>query len=79
MKDYAYIQAWGRMLRSFPYYVKGEVEKARRDGAPETAIYRREDGTWAVFEEISCENTKRAMSAILKDMEQQDGATDAHT
>lgn len=30
MKDYAYIRAWGRMLRSFPQYIEGEVGRRHR-------------------------------------------------
>lgn len=66
MTDYKYIRAWGKMSGSFPYYISGEVEKARRDNAPDTAIYRRQDGTWAVFEDIECEKTKGALRAILQ-------------
>lgn len=57
-KSYKYIWAWGHMLGSFPAYVEREVEKARLANAPETAIYQKQDGTWAIFEDIQSENTK---------------------
>lgn len=69
MKDYKYIRAWGMMLHSYSYYIEGEVEKARRDGAPETAIYRHDDGTWATFEGIRREDTKETIRALVRDME----------
>ena len=69
MKDYKYIRAWGMMLHSFPDYIEGEVEKARRDGAPETAIYRYSDGTWATFESIRLVGTKETILALIRDME----------
>jgi len=36
---YKAIRLWGKNLRSFEYYIKGEQAKASRDGAPVDAIY----------------------------------------
>lgn len=66
--DYVYIRAWGQTLGSFPYYIEGEVEKARKESAPETAIYRRSDGTWVTFEDIERQNTKQRILEIIGDM-----------
>lgn len=63
--NYAYIRAWGLSLGSFPEYIAGEVERARRDNAPETATYRREDGSWATFEEISSERVREQIAALV--------------
>lgn len=62
--DYVYIRAWGQTLGSFPYYIEGEVEKARHSNAPETAIYRRDDGSWATFEGIVAEDTRNRIAAL---------------
>lgn len=70
MKDYKYIRAWGIMLHSFPRYIEGEVEKARREGAPETAIYRQDDGAWATFEGIKREDARETIRALVLDIEQ---------
>ena len=64
--DYLYIRAWGTALGSFLYYIEDQVEKARRDHAPETAIYRRQDGSWAVFEEIAAEDVKAHIAALVE-------------
>lgn len=56
--DYSYIRAWGQMLGSFRYFIDGEVEKARASNAPATAIYRKQDGSWAVFEDIQNDETR---------------------
>lgn len=69
--DYAYIRAWGELLGSFPYYIEGEIEKARRDRAPQTAIYRRQDGSWATFEEIRSEGTRGDVTAIIEQMQRE--------
>lgn len=66
--DYKYIRAWGKMLGSFRGYIEGEVEKARKERAPETAIYRRSDGTWATFEGIERQDTKQRIREIIGDM-----------
>lgn len=66
--DYKYIRAWGKMLGSFRGYIEGEIEKARKESAPETAIYRRSDGTWATFEGIECQDTKQRIREIIGDM-----------
>lgn len=67
--EYKYIWAWGRLLGSYPYYMENEAEKAKRENAPETAIYRKDDGTWATFEDIKSDETKRSLLKILETME----------
>lgn len=69
--DYKYIRAWGRMLHSLPGYIEGEVEKARRDHAPQTAIFCRQDGHWATFEEVENEISRNAVAAIVSQMQQE--------
>lgn len=56
-KDYPYIRAWGEMMGSFRPYILGEVDKARRTGAPHTAIYER-DGTWHTIEGVTNGETR---------------------
>jgi hypothetical protein len=46
-KEYEKIVQWGKGLGSADYYIKMMVEQARKDNAPEDAIYKRDDGTWA--------------------------------
>lgn len=70
--DYKYIRAWERIMGSFPYYREMQLQKARADGAPETAIFRREDGTWATFEEIKSESTKKQVANIVATLEQEE-------
>ena len=63
--DYKYIRAWGSMLESFPSYIENEVKRAQNDKAPQTAIYRKSDGTWAIFEDIQSDATKTSVAAIV--------------
>lgn len=64
--DYRYIRAWGKLLGSYPYYIESQIEQARADKAPDTAIYRRDDGTWQTFENIADETTKAYVKAYAE-------------
>ena len=66
--DYKYIRAWGISLGSFDYYIENQIAKAKEDNAPQTAIYKRQDGTWATFEEIKREDTKEEIMRIIKNI-----------
>ncbi|MBQ7895974.1 MAG: hypothetical protein IJ364_05400 [Oscillospiraceae bacterium] len=68
--DYLYIRAWGKMLGSFPAYIEREVEKARKAKAPQTAIYQRQDGSWATFGSVSSGETRDAVALIVKQMKE---------
>jgi len=50
--NYPYIRAWGAMLRSLPRYIEQQVERATHEAAPERAIYRQDDGTWATVDQV---------------------------
>lgn len=39
--QYPWIVAWGRYLGSFDYFITAELERARADSAPRTAISRK--------------------------------------
>ena len=69
--DYLYIRAWGKMLGSFTSYIEREVEKARKDHAPQTAIYQRQDGSWATFGSVSSGDTRDAVQALVNQMKKE--------
>lgn len=71
MKDYPYIRAYGLLLGSFPSYIDGEVEKAGRANAPQTAISRRQDGSWTTFEEIQFDDTRERIAALVAKMQEE--------
>lgn len=72
MSEYIYLRAWCRLLGSFPTFTECEVARAKADNAPKTAVYRKSDGAWAIFEEIQSEDTKRVVQIIVDEMK---GAT----
>jgi uncharacterized membrane protein len=66
--DYIYIKAWGRMMGSYDYYITGEVEKARQENAPPTAVYKSHEGVWRTYEDIERSDTKALITNLVKEM-----------
>ena len=69
--DYLYIRAWGKMLGSFPCYIDREVEKARQSQAPQTAIYQRDNGSWATFGSVNSGDTRDAVQTLVNQMKRE--------
>ena len=68
--DYPYIRAWGKMMSSGQYYIIGEIEKARKDNAPQDATFWSiTRGEWATFSTITNENTKRLIEQLVKEFQ----------
>lgn len=66
-KTYPYIRAWCRMMGSTANYTAEQVLAAGRDKAPVTAIYKRNDGKWSTFEDITDGDTKRVIRNIVEE------------
>ena len=66
--DYKYVRAWGQSLGSHGYYIEEQIANAKKDNAPQTAIYKRQDGTWATFEEIKRDDTKEEIIRLVENM-----------
>ncbi len=70
--DYRYIRAWGAMLGSDSSYIKEQVELARKDKAPQNAIYKKltdkmkNNSTWKTTDDITREDTKYRLEQYLK-------------
>lgn len=58
---YVFIRIWGRQLRSFPYYIDQQIARAQEEGAPATATFRRDDGSWATVDDMAGEDRQLAM------------------
>lgn len=64
--DYIYIRAWHRMTGSFAYYIEDQVDKARADKAPQTAIYYdRYENRWHTIDECR-ESVQERVKAYIK-------------
>jgi hypothetical protein len=64
--EYAYIRAWGRMMHSNRHYIDAQVQQARTDKAPDTAIYKDSiSGEWHTYEGIMAADTKLLIDQIM--------------
>ena len=59
--EYPFIRAWGQMMGSRDPYIRDQFARARAEGAPPTAIYRTQAGTWATTEDITRSTTRREL------------------
>jgi len=60
--DYLYIRAWCRMMQS--YSTKDQVKQARKDKAPQDAIFWGEtEQKWHRWSEMSDDNPNKAIVA----------------
>ena len=66
MTDYIYIRAWGQMMNSMEYYIRGEVDKARREKAPADAIYKNHDGKWVTYATIARDDTRALLDRLVE-------------
>lgn len=57
-EKYKSIAAWGRMMGSFPYYVRDQIELAQKDNAPAGATYKNDDGTWNTLANVTNIHTR---------------------
>lgn len=65
--EYPFIDIWGRMLGSQAYYIADEKARAKADNAPQTAIYKRQDGSWATVNDISSAHTKHQVEQLARE------------
>lgn len=57
-EKYKAIVAWCGMTGSYDDYQKFMIQQAHNDNAPELAIYKQQDGSWATLDNVDNENTK---------------------
>lgn len=67
--DYVYIRAWCKLMNATPDVTENEVETARKEKAPQTAVYKNKDGTWENFEGIVRSETKQQLAELVIKME----------
>lgn len=62
-KPYDHLRAWCAMMGSYPYYVRDQIELARREDAPDDAIYRDSStGRWVTFSEVTNPSTIKTIT-----------------
>lgn len=73
--DYPFIRYHARRLGSFQYYIDEQIDKARGEGAPQTATYRQAAGGWATIDDYKNPDSLAGMLAMAED----EGNTEAAT
>ena len=66
--DYLYIRAWHSTSGSFQYYIDKVVMEARKDNAPQNAIYKSQDGKWHTIEDCINERAAARVEAEVSRM-----------
>ena len=64
--DYRHLRAWGLMMNSAPGYIHDQVKQARKEQAPDDAVFRDKDGRWHTFDEVTRTDTRHVMLNILE-------------
>lgn len=49
--EYKAVFSWCKLMGSAPYWIEKKQEEAKKDKAPETAVFKK-DGKWITFEEL---------------------------
>lgn len=66
-EQFPYIVAWGRMMRSFDYYITTECEKAAADKAPSTAVYYSDmKNKWVQVSDLGLEAQEDIKNYLVK-------------
>ena len=69
-KDYPYLRAWCKMMGSYDYYLQAQLEKARKDKAPEDAIYYRnfsQINGWVCFADVTNKDIIDIFNEIMRE------------
>lgn len=61
---YRYIRAWGLFMGSHNYYIQDQQALACKEGAPENALFKEADGSWATISNAS-EEMVRMLDRLL--------------
>lgn len=61
MEGYPYVRIWGYIMGSKHDFIKDEIDRARTEGAPPLAIFKRDTGRWATLDSIESVTTLQAM------------------
>ena len=65
--DYLYIRAWEKMMGSYHPHLEIQLDKARKDSAPDNAIYcDNYTHRWHTVDDISSEEVKKSVLRIAE-------------
>lgn len=73
---YNYIIAWNRMMGSYEYYIKQQIEKATKENAPEDVCYYNDfEQRWVTYKELS-EKLQMKLDAVAEVLNQPNPASE---
>jgi hypothetical protein len=61
--NYPYVRAWEQMMRSNEFYIEDQIALARKENAPEDAMWRGKSGKWHCFGEMMARNPNKSLIA----------------
>jgi len=73
--DYILIRAWGELMGSQNSFVRDQVAIAHEDKAPHNAIFKRDDGEWAIVTDIASSNRRQQVEQIAARIQKRDNPT----
>lgn len=63
---YKHIVAWGKYIHAdSQYFIDQYLKEAITHSAPEDAVFRKPDGSWAVYSDVTNKVTRRNLEHIL--------------
>lgn len=62
---YLYVLAWGKYVERPQQEIEERLACAHKEHAPERALWRRSDGTWATYDELRNAKDRRVVQAIV--------------
>lgn len=67
MYSYKYVRAWCQFMGSFPYYITDQIDRAKEDNAPETAVYKNDNG-WVTLDQIVDQCTRTTIEVMADEL-----------
>ena len=68
-RSYPYIRAWGKLLTSNDYYINEQVELARLENAPATALRKgTQSGKWQTIADFPAGKTKNLIEEFAEEI-----------
>jgi hypothetical protein len=64
--DYPYLRAWDRMMGSSGWWCEENLSRARKEKAPQDAIYKSHVGKWHTYENIQRPDIKNFIRKLVE-------------
>lgn len=65
---YLYVMAWGKYVGRTQQEIEERLERARKENAPELALFPRQDRVWATIDELHSKDDRNAVQNIVDEI-----------